>query len=147
MSDLQFSRPLITLFNKSRVKDPESGDIQKIVCPCCQRDMNLEETTTFIKAMKQLETDKDIVDTDGQAQEKYRSLKAAYQSMRKALESGIDDLRDSRRITDETKNLEKDVQRLQDELNHIHSTFKEQTISRDELQKKVIDLRELVDTI
>lgn len=109
--------------------------------------MNIDETKIFIEAMKNFENDKDIVDTDENAQEKYKSLKTAYQSMRKALEGGIDDLRDSRRMTEETIDLEKDVQRLQDELTHCHSTFKEQTVLRDDLQKEVIDLRELVDTI
>ena len=109
--------------------------------------MNIDETKIFIEAMKALESDQTIVDTDEHAQEKYKSLKTAYQSMRKALEGGIDDLRDSRRMTDETSDLEKDVQRLQDELNHYHSIFKEQTTVRDDLQKEVIDARELVDTI
>jgi chromosome segregation ATPase len=137
---------LAFLFTQSQVKDPETGE-ENLVCPCCRRAMNIDETKIFIETMKSLASDKDIIDTDDNAQEKYKSLKTAYQSMRKALEGGIDDIRDSRRMTDESCDLEKDVQKLQDELNHCHSTFKEQTIVRDDLQKEVIDLRELVDTI
>lgn len=109
--------------------------------------MDNDETKIFITAMKELERDKEIIDVDEKAQELYKTLKPAYQSMRKALESGIDDLRDSRRMSDEASELEKDTQRLQDELNHCNSTFKEQNVVRDELQKETIELRELVDTI
>jgi predicted nucleic acid-binding Zn-ribbon protein len=109
--------------------------------------MDTNEAKTFVVAMKNLENDKDIIDTDEKAQELYRTLKPAYQSMRKALEDGVDDLRDSRRMNDEASELEKDVQKLQDELFHCNSTLKEQTALRDECQKEVTDLRELVDTI
>jgi chromosome segregation ATPase len=43
--------------------------------------------------------------------------------------------------------LEKDVQKLQDELLHCNSTLKEQAALRDEFHKEATDLRELVDTI
>ena len=109
--------------------------------------MDNNETKTFIVAMKNLETDKDIIDTDEKAQEIYRTLKPTYQSMRKAIEGGIDDLRDSRRMNDEASELEKGMYKLQDELNHCNSTLKEQAVVRDELQKEAMELRELVDTI
>ena len=117
------------------------------MCPCCQRNMDINETKAFIDAMKKLENDEDVIDTDEAAQERYKSFKTAYQSMRKALEGGIDDLRDSRRMTDEANDLEKDIQKRQDELNHHNITLREQTVARDELQKEVNDLRELVDTL
>ena len=109
--------------------------------------MDNNETKTFIVAMKNLETDKDIIDTDEKAQEIYRTLKPTYQAMRKAIEGGIDDLRDSRRMNDEASELEKGMYKLQDELNHCNSTLKEQAVVRDELQKEAMELRELVDTI
>jgi predicted nucleic acid-binding Zn-ribbon protein len=109
--------------------------------------MDNSEAKKFIVAMKDLESDKDIIDTDEKAQELYRTLKPAYQSMRKAIEGGIDDLRDSRRMNEEAGELEKDMQKLQDELNLCNSTLKEQTVVRDEFQREAMELRELVDTI
>ncbi len=117
------------------------------MCPCCQRNIDINETKAFIDGMKNLESDKEIIDTDETAHERYKSFKTAYQSMRKALDGGIDDLRDSRRMTDEASDLEKDTQKRQDELNHHNNTLREQNVARDELQKEVTDLRELVDTL
>ena len=40
------------------------------MCPCCQRNMDINETKAFIDAMKKLENDEEVVDTDEAAQER-----------------------------------------------------------------------------
>jgi chromosome segregation ATPase len=132
---------------QATVKDPNVEDEYKIECPCCKRGMNLPEVEVFQAAMKDLSDDFALILSDPNAQEQYRTLKATYQNMRKAVESKVDDLRDFRRMTGEAGDLDKEIKRLQDDISHYNATLKDQTEKRDEAQSEVNELRELVDTI
>jgi chromosome segregation ATPase len=109
--------------------------------------MAIAEITVFQAAMKELMTNPNLVQTDTNAQEQYNSLKTTYQTMRKAVESKVDDLRDFRRMTGEASDLEKEIKRLQDDIVHYNATLKEQSEKRDESQVEVDELRELIDVI
>lgn len=129
------------------MNDPNVEDEYKIECPCCKRDMNINEVEVFRAAMKELMIDFSLVQSDPNAQEQYRTIKATYQNMRKAVESKVDDLRDFRRMTGEAGDVEKEMKRLQDDISHYNATLKDQSDKRDEAQAEVDDLRELVDTV
>ena len=109
--------------------------------------MDIAEVEVFQVAMKKLVSDSSLVQSDPNAQEQYRILKATYQNMRKAVESKVDDLRDFRRMTGEAGDLEKDIKRLQDDISHYNANLKDQSDKNDEAQTEVDDLRELMDTI
>jgi chromosome segregation ATPase len=125
------------------VKDPESGNVVQLECPCCRRRMELPDVEVFQTTMKDLASNPKFVEADPGALER----KATYQTMRKAVESKVDDLRDFRRMTGEAGELEKEIKRLQDEVYHCTASLKNQSDLTDDAQQEVNKLRALCDTI
>jgi len=86
-----------------------------------------------------------LVDSDSGRQEEDARLKETYQSMRKTIESRMDDLNDFRRLTGEEADMEKEIKKLQDEITRYTSTLKEHNEIKDEAQTEVDELRLLID--
>jgi myosin heavy subunit len=88
--------------------------------------MDEDELQKFLKNMKALEDDEDLVGSDHTAEEQYRATLDKYQRWRKVVSERMDDLRDYSRMTSEAAELEKETSRLQDDIGHYQATLKDQ---------------------
>jgi chromosome segregation ATPase len=131
-----------TVLYQAKIVDPGNESNFEVICPCCKRLMKEAEVAVFQEAIAALMDNDSLIETSNNNRD--RTL---YQSMRRAIEEKVDDLRDFKRMTNEATELEKVIKRLQDDLLHHRETLATQSDKRDREQKVVDELSELVDTI
>lgn len=132
-----------TLLTFPRLLCLQAKTEDRLQCPCCKRDMKGAEVEVFQQGIQDLH--QLFVDSDSGRQEEDARLKETYQSMRKTIESRMDDLNDFRRLTGEEADMEKEIKKLQDEITRYTSTLKEHNENKDEAQTEVDELRLLID--
>lgn len=127
--------------------DDSAGEY-KLRCPCCRRDMNTErEVENFTKALNELLDDPALIKNDASAEEAFGAAKATYVQFRKMLTHKMEDLRDFRRMTDESDDIEKEARKLEDDVALFETTLHEQQEKQNEIQIETNELRELVETV
>jgi chromosome segregation ATPase len=110
--------------------------------------MNTEiEVENFTRALNELLDDPLLVRSDPNAEEAYGIAKSTYVQFRKLLTDKMEDLRDFRRMTDESDDIEKESRKLEDDVALFESTLHEQQEKENELQIEANELRELTESI
>lgn len=129
-----------------RVYDDTGKNVTSFTCPCCARALDSDdEVKTFDNTMKAL-IHGDIIAFDEAEFNKFKALQKQYKGWRASIGKLADDLRDFRRMSEEAKALEQEIQDARKECQTIQTTLTQQKKQTAKLQAEVDDLRNLQDT-
>ena len=145
--DADFARKLLRKLGRL-AKVPDDSDIgYRLVCPCCDREMNRDETGVFKAKLEALKQDSALVKTSSAEVDEYNNMKASYEKWRKSMSSKMDDLRDHKRLREERANLELALDTARDDLERHQGQLQEEQATASTLRSEVEELRDLLDHV
>lgn len=133
-------------WDQARVTDGD-GNLTEIRCPCCLRNLDVEDVESFNRNMNELANParSALFAIDPDKLQRDRSTKTNFERWKKTVSQGMGDLAEHKRLSIEIRNNDLAVKDLESSLTKKEKDLKSLKSAKTELQTEVDDLRHLSD--
>ena len=123
------------------------GNLTEIRCPCCLRDLDVEDVESFNKNMNALANPATsaLFAIDPEKLQRDRSTKTNFDRWKKTVSQGMGDLAEHKRLSVEIRKNDLAVKDLESSLTNKEQELMSLKSAKTELQTEVDDLRHLSD--
>jgi chromosome segregation ATPase len=141
------ARVIDQLTEVANYRNPETGEVEDQLCPCCRRSFeDVAAARQFKKSMAQLKSSQSVLlQTDKEKVEKDRTAIANYQRWRKTVSECMGDVLNYTRMEGEANDLEKTVADDEKELATAEKELQDLNNNSADLKKELEELRGLAD--
>lgn len=115
----------------------------KVVCPCCERELDKDSAPVFSRKMKSLMKSDSPLIKEG---EKNKTARSQFQTWRKIVTENMNDILEYRRIANEVNDIEHNCSSLETVLTEKKEYLETSKVSLDEIISEVDGLRGLLES-